>query len=137
LDTHDAIGKVRAEKKVGVLRDLIPAMGRMYGWLSKSTHAGIDEHQESFQVDDDERGIVILAQSRLAESAANLLLLSDAWVVVWEVTQRQHLSEFTSIESADDPTPRSGREFLLQARDRVASIDEAERDARLRGATAK
>ncbi|MEO6309963.1 MAG: hypothetical protein ABIO33_04690, partial [Leifsonia sp.] len=99
---EDGIGKVKAQASVGRLKLLVPWMGLLYGELSATTHAGLPQHRRAFKARDGMRSAVILAWSRLGTSAAHLLMLADAWVVVWEHTQRLHMKSFVSLASVDD-----------------------------------
>jgi len=127
LNALDEIEKVKSTSAIAELKKLIPWTGPLYGDLSKTTHAGLEQHQRAFTVDDQNRGIVISAWSRLGISAAHVLLLADAWCVAWEYTQAPYIERFNSIHSAIDRTVQEDRDFIKGARLAVESISEAER----------
>lgn len=130
LEQPDSIRKVKAHRSITGLKATIPWAGDLYGELSATTHAGLSQHRTAFTARDDVQGVVLLAWSRLAESAANLLLLADAWGVVWELTQVDHMKKFSSLHSKKNPTVRAKRPILKLAKSLVSEIDVAEASER-------
>lgn len=97
----------------------------MYGQLSKTTHAGLDQHRGAYVARVDANDLVMLAWSRRRESAELLMQLADAWVVVWEHTQRAFLTKRVSYGSPSDVTPSDQRKYLKKAKALVEEIDES------------
>lgn len=128
LESMKDVEDVEAQKKVTNLKRLYPAAGTFCGELSNVAHAGLAEHRRTFHVADD-RPSIVTARSRFADSARYLSSLADVWVLVWEVVQRKHLQDFTAIQSATDPTPRSERPYAMGAASLVAEISRLERAA--------
>ena len=127
MDDVEAISRVKAHASVSRLKEMIPWMGELYGQLSATTHAGLAQHLHVHGSKAGAGGHVILAWSRLGTSARLLLLLADAWVVVWERTQWSMMTSFVAFAESDSAKPLPKREFLLSAQELIDSIDEIER----------
>jgi len=123
-----ALSKVLARKSVGDLGKLLPPIGLLYGQLSKTTHAGLDQHRGAYVARVDANDLVVLTWSRRRESAKLLMQLADAWVVVWEHTQRTFLTKRVSYSSPSDLIPSDQRKFLKKAAFLVEAIDESAED---------
>lgn len=125
-ETLDEIEKVKSQAAIGALKALIPWTGPLYGDLSKTTHAGLPQHQRAFLVDDSEKAQVLITWSRIAVCATHIMLLADAWAVAWEYTQAPYMKQFQSIASVVDRSPRPDREFMINVRTVIAAISKAE-----------
>lgn len=126
FDDVAAIDRVQPHRSIGRLRDLAPVAGRLYGLLSKSTHAGVEHHRAVFAVDDQERGIVQHGMTDWSGSAAIMLTLADLWVIAHENTQRKHLSELVATDPARDYRPDPNRAFLATMRSLLDEINTLE-----------
>jgi hypothetical protein len=126
LSTLEEIEKVKSTAAIGELKKLIPWAGQLYGDLSKTTHAGLKQHQIAFMVDDEQRGRVLSTWSRLGVCAAHIMLLADAWSVAWEYTQAPYMQQFNALHSAIDRKVRADREFMTVVHLTVDAIDDAE-----------
>ena len=127
MDDIESIGRIKAQGAVSKLKKIVPSMGELYGRLSATTHAGLDQHREAFMSEEGTNPYVLLAWSRLGESARLLSLLADAWVVVWEKTQHPFMTSLVAFASPDDALPIANREFLLAAQSLITVIDDSER----------
>ena len=126
LRSLDEIEKVNASYSITALKGLIPGTGPFYGALSDIAHAGLQQHREHVEVGPDDQGQIVMARGRLATSAAVLLRLADAWVAVCEYAQRDIVSTFRALMSADDLRLNSDRPFLAQSQTFVRDIEELE-----------
>jgi len=124
--TQAQIRKIEPQSSMGALKAVHPEAARLNGTLSNIAHAGLARHQEAFHTDGDDRPRVRLAWNRLSESARNLLLLSDAWVVAFELSQFNYLTKRISIDNSDPPTMRPDRAFTQEIGDMVAAIAKLE-----------
>lgn len=126
LDDLEMIDRVSATKAIGVLKDLVPEVGRMYGRLSDVAHAGLQEHRRLVRLGPHDSPQIVMANARFSESATTLLNLADVWVLVCEMTQAHQLPLLVSLRSFADLVPDPGRAFRRKADQLVAAIVEVE-----------
>jgi len=113
---------IQPQKVIGELKVVHPEAARLYGELSKVAHAGFVQHQQAFDTDEDGEPHVKLAWNRLSKSAHNLLILSDAWVIAFELSQFNYLKARISVVSSEPPEAFADRAFARDIPAIVASI---------------
>jgi hypothetical protein len=122
-DDEAAVRKLRANKCVTQLRSFESVAGVLYGFLSESTHAGLAHHQVAHTVSPDTgTGIVRLAWPRLHMASVVTVRLADLWVLVWEHSQRLHLTEFVAVNPDDEYASNPSRSFLVEAMSMAADV---------------
>ena len=115
-DDESTVRKLKATKCVTQLRSIEPVAGVLYGLLSESTHAGLAHHQVAHTVSPETgTGIIRYAWHRLYMASVVTVRLADLWVLVWEHSQRLHLTEFVAVNPDDGYVPVPSRPFLLNA----------------------
>jgi hypothetical protein len=125
-DDLEAIDGVSATKAVNDVKRQLPGLGRLYGLLNNTTHAGLAEHRRLVTLGPDEQPQISMARQRLVESAEILLERADGWVVICEQTQVGQLDSVRATTSINDPTPKPDREFLGRWAELVRAIRSAE-----------
>ncbi|MDX2377869.1 hypothetical protein M4I32_13790 [Microbacterium sp. LRZ72] len=131
MDSHEQLDAINTTKTIGRLARTLPHLGRLYGQLSKSAHAGIDEHRAVFSVHKSGRGQVGHGFTTRTRGAAVLIYLADAWAVVTETTQRGHMQEYIATDPREDFAPLPERAFLSEGMKLVhqlADIEEPEEE---------
>jgi hypothetical protein len=127
----DAIQRIETTRSISKLKTILPQVGRLYGFLSAKTHIDYDSHREFLQAGD---GVNIIqhAQREFIEYTDVLLQLADFFGVVWEVSQRDYLTELEAIEAVGDgpPVVKGGRPFLTEMRKHLNSVEEATKPRR-------
>lgn len=125
LSSEDALNRLQPNRAIGTLKKLVPHAGPLYGELSATTHAGLSHHRRVVQLEDD-TGRVIVAWGRHGLSALYLLLLADLWVLIYEWTQREHITNFIGITPGDSFVPDSERRFREEILKCIARTNRAD-----------
>lgn len=92
---------VKSTASITTLKRLYPAAGRLYGRLSQSAHMDVWEHIGLVSTVSG-RSAIEMREDALEWGSLILLRLGDAWLAVWEATQRVHLPSLEHVTSRED-----------------------------------
>jgi hypothetical protein len=121
---HDLVRIKRLKATVmSALKRMLPIAGALYGRLSATTHARLQQHRAHFEIGSDERGAVVLAKTQLSIAARLILTLTDSWAVAFEMNESRNLEVFDFLVSPDSLTPDPERSFLAEAEALVRRIE--------------
>lgn len=126
--TAAGVEKIQSQKVIGNLEKLIPGTGALNGLLSKSAHAGIAQHQAHVSRASDGRLLVSEGLSAWLHCAVNLMILSDAAVIVLERTQQGYMSDYIATDPSRDFVPLVKTRFRAEMARIVAGFEEIDPD---------
>jgi len=125
LETVEDIKKIVTTKTISKLKKTQPAVGKLYGFLSKKTHIDYKSHFEFIRVENG-RNVMRHTQNEFYEYAEIILHLADLYGIVWEVSQREYLKELESVEINDDGySIKENRPFLNIMNEHLRRIESA------------
>ncbi|MGE0498125.1 MAG: hypothetical protein AB7I35_04015 [Ramlibacter sp.] len=101
FDDMEVIERISPTHSVGLLKKLLPSVGRLYGFLSAKTHIDYCSHEEFLSVVEN-KNYVRHARADFREYAETILALADAHAVVWEYSQAAYIDEFESVAPGPD-----------------------------------
>ncbi|MCU1525905.1 MAG: hypothetical protein JWO18_2799 [Microbacteriaceae bacterium] len=125
VTSDDEIEAVSATKSISKLKLLAPYAGQLYGWLSQSVHAGVQQHRDAFNIDEDGRGNILMSWSRRPIAAQIILYLADLWVVAYEWTQREHMTRFVAVDPDTNYSVVASRPYLRYAEELIERVQAA------------
>lgn len=125
VDSYSEGERVSVTMSISELKRILPAVGQLYGTLSRDTHLGIESHLRFLDFDICDSGAVILAHGNASLSAGAVLLeLSDAWSVVYELSQSPWMGELENWSIVGGVhILRENRPFLGAARSLKSVMD--------------
>lgn len=125
LETVDAIEQLSANRCITQLKQVVPSVGKLYGFLSKATHIGYESHSE-FLVVAAGRNAVLHARGDYLSYGFVILTLADLFIVVWELSQHRFLNHLESIDIQQGfPTLKIARPFLTTSHRCIDAIEAA------------
>jgi hypothetical protein len=125
VTSDEEIKNVSATRAISRLKRLAPYSGRLYNWLSNNVHAGLSQHLEAFTTDESDRGIILTSWNRRPVSAEIILQLADLWVIAYERTQSDHMTQFVAIDPQADFMSFADRPFLRRMSELVGIVKDA------------
>jgi hypothetical protein len=100
VTSRTGLGAVKSSAELTVLKQLYPAAGRLYGRLSQSVHMGVEEHLGLVSTVPS-GSTIATREDTLQWGTLVLLRLVDAWLAVWETSQRAHLPDLEHVIRQD------------------------------------
>lgn len=97
IDDEKNLAKLKSNQ-IGELKSIAPQAGVLYGYLSKSVHAGLEQHRQHFSIDSQGRGRISFFRGQTFSSYGVLVDLTELWVLAFEWTQRDYMTKFTVLD---------------------------------------
>lgn len=95
------IQKIITTKSITKLKKLVPSIGIIYNFLSKKTHIDYTSHGEFVDFEGG-KNYVVHGHVNFFDYMRVILYLSDLFIIVWEISQFQYLTEVESVDIHND-----------------------------------
>lgn len=113
VEDYSAAKKVSPSRAIGMVKEKIKPVGRMYGELSKYVHLPIQGHYEFIDLSQRKTEVVQQFGAHSYAQGAIISRLADYWAAVYEYTQARHFDELENwTESASGLELNTDRPFL-------------------------
>jgi hypothetical protein len=90
------IEKIITTRSISKLKKLIPEVGPLYNFFSKKTHIDYTSHGEFVNIENN-KNYVVYGHTNFFDYMRVILYLADLFIIVWEMSQIQYLTEVESI----------------------------------------
>ncbi len=90
------IERIITTKSITKLRKLIPEVGLLYNFLSQKTHIDYASHGEFVNIENN-KNYVVYGHTNFFDYMRVILYLADLFIIVWEMSQIQYLTEVESL----------------------------------------
>ena len=100
-DSESYVQELKSTKAITVLKEFIPQVGKIYGYLSNLTHIGYDSHKQIISVSDNGSYFINFNHFDFHDFALVLLELSDVFSAVWEKSFYLHQLSLNSVSVSD------------------------------------
>ena len=103
--SDEEMRRLKPSRCVRDFKRLYPPAGRIYGRLTRSAHQTMQAHADMIEIVPVDGGEAVALTARhggVAHAVARLAWLTDTWLVAWERTQYDYLSETLSVHKGKE-----------------------------------